>query len=392
MPCSLLSRVFKTPHFNEYYKIPLSNVVCYDDPILYDPRTNTTELACASNMNWKICAEICWNYDDCERDVGNCCYAFAVDSKFCYGYTHIQNGTKSRKGFSCFNRNINPVNGRPATPEPTDYPTAFPTRDPTSYPTPYPTPLPTLNPDKVWCEAGKRWEQDKEICIPCRSGRYNHGGMHFNREWCYNIPPNEPFMYLNITDVQCRPYWYGIPQYHNGEYEFGCIDCPNGQCPTFSPTTHPIQPSFLPSIQPSFLPSTYPSFLPSTHPSFLPSTHPSFLPSTHPSFLPSTHPSLTPTQSPLHFSPFISSPPTASRPPPTTCKIGSCGGACCVSLIVIFGICVSGMIAFLIKKYIRRRVRNIGVQGIAMTQIIPEEEQRLPPSDSLRVVIPSPQS
>ena len=36
MPCSLLSRVYKTPHFNEYYKIPVSNVVCYDNPILYD--------------------------------------------------------------------------------------------------------------------------------------------------------------------------------------------------------------------------------------------------------------------------------------------------------------------------------------------------------------------
>ena len=381
MPCSLLSRVVKTPHSNEYYRIPVNNIVCYDNPIMADPMTNTTELSCASDMNWQICAEICWNHDNCGRDVGNCCYAFAVDSKFCYGYTNLQNKTRVREGFSCFSRIINPANGRPKTKLPTNYPTPYPTRDPTLYPSPYPTPLPTLNPDKVWCEAGERWEENKEICIPCISGRYNHGGMHYKRDSCYNIPRNEPFMYLNVTDVQCRPYWYGIPQYHNGEYEFGCIDCPNGQCPTFSPTTHPFQPSFLPSIQPSFLPSTQPSFLPSAQPSFLPSAQPSFLPSTQPSFLPSAYP----TWMPSHAKMVSTEAPTEMA----ICKIGSCGGACCVSLIVIFGICVSGMICFLIKKYRGRPSSNVEeVQGIAMTLRLPEAEQNLPQSDSLRVVIP----
>ena len=95
---------------------------------------------------------------------------------------------------------------------------------------------------------------------------------------------------------------------------------------------------------------------------------------------------------------MISFHPTEAPTEMAVCKIGSCGGACCVSLIVIFGICVSGMIAFLIKKYIRRpgrnigRVRNIEIQGIAMAQRISEEERRLPASDSLRVVIPSSQS
>ena len=71
------------------------------------------------------------------------------------------------------------------------------------------------------------------------------------------------------------------------------------------------------------------------------------------------------------------------------CKIGSCGGACCVSLIVIFGICVSGMICFLIKEYRGRPSSNVEeVQGIAMTLRLPEAEQNLPQSDSLRVVIP----
>ena len=369
MPCSLLSRVVKTPHSNEYYRIPVNNIVCYDNPIMADPMTNTTELSCASDMNWQICAEICWNHDNCGRDVGNCCYAFAVDSKFCYGYTNLQNKTRVREGFSCFSRIINPANGRPKTKLPTDYPTPYPTRDPTLYPSPYPTPLPTLNPDKVWCEAGERWEENKEICIPCISGRYNHGGMHYKRDSCYNIPRNEPFMYLNVTDVQCRPYWYGIPQYHNGEYEFGCIDCPDGQCPTFSPTTRSIQPS----TQPSFLPSTSPS--------------------AQPSFLPSTHPTYIPTRSP--FSPFISYHPTASPPTPEICKMGSCGGACCVSLIVFFGISISAMTVFLIKKYFLRSRRSSNVEeieGIAMTQRLPEAEQNLPQSDSLRVRIPAPHS
>ena len=175
-------------------------------------------------------------------------------------------------------------------------------------------------------------------------------------------------MYLNATDVQCRPYWYGIPQYHNGEYEFGCIDC-GGECPTLSPISTPS----------TFLPSTQPTFLSSTQPSFLPSTTPTWMPSASHAKMISFHPTEAPTEMAI-------------------CKIGSCGGACCVSLIVIFGICVSGMIAFLIKKYIRRPVRNIGrvrnieIQGIAMAQRISEEERRLPASDSLRVVIPSSQS
>ena len=63
MPCSLLSQVYKTPHSNQYYHIPISNAICFDDPI------NNTELTCASNMNWKICAEICWK--------NHCCNAFA---------------------------------------------------------------------------------------------------------------------------------------------------------------------------------------------------------------------------------------------------------------------------------------------------------------------------
>ena len=63
-----------------------------------------------------------------------------VDSKFCYGYTNIQNKTRDREGFSCF------TNGRPVTPKPTDFPTKFPTKKPTSYPSPYPTPLPSLHP------------------------------------------------------------------------------------------------------------------------------------------------------------------------------------------------------------------------------------------------------
>ena len=388
MPCSLLSRVYKTPHSREYRRIPIGDVICYDDPILHNPRTNTTELACASNMNWQICAELCWNYDDCGRDVGNCCYAFAVDSKFCYGYTDIQNGTRSRKGFSCFNRKINPLNGRPLTPSPTLWPTKFPTRDPTFFPSPYPTPLPSLHPDKVWCKAGEKWLDNEKTCAPCKPGRYNHGLMHYKRDWCYNIPPKEPFMYLNATDVQCRPYWHGIPHYHNGEYEFGCIDC-GAECPTFSPTTHPIHPSFLPSTHPSFLPSAQPSFLPSTQPSFLPSPQPSFLPSTQPSFLPSESPTWMPSAS---HAKMVSFHPTEAPTEMAVCKIGSCTGTCCVSLIVIFGICVSGMIGFLIKKYFHRRTRRVLVQGIAMTQRISEEEQRLPASDSLRVVIPPSQS
>ena len=376
MPCSLLSRVYKTPHSGNYYRIPVINAVCYDDPI--------GELSCASNMNWKICAEVCWNYDSCGRDVENCCNAFAVDSNLCYGYSNIQNGTKGRKGFSCFNRKINPLNGRPITPNPTLFPTKFPTKTPTSYPTPYPTPLPSLHPDKVWCEAGEKWVEDEKTCTPCRPGRYNHGLMHYKRDWCYNIPPNEPFMYLNATDVQCRPYWYGTPQYHNGEYEFGCIDC-GGECPTLSPISTPS--TFLPSTQPSFLPSTQPSFLPSAQPSFLPSAQPSLLPSAKPSFLPSTRPTMMPSAS---HAKMISFHPTEAPSEMAICKIGSCGGVCCVSLIVIFGICVSGIIGFLIKKYMQCPVRNIENDGIAMTQRCPEEQQRLPSSDSLRVVIPPP--
>ena len=85
---------------------------------------------------------------------------------------------------------------------------------------------------------------------------------------------------------------------------------------------------------------------------------------------------------------MISFHPTEAPTETAICKIGSCGGACCVSLIVIFGICVSGMIGFFIKKYMQRSVRNIENDGIVMTQRYPEEQQRLPASDSLRVVIP----
>ena len=87
---------------------------------------------------------------------------------------------------------------------------------------------------------------------------------------------------------------------------------------------------------------------------------------------------------------MISFHPTEAPSEMAICKIGSCGGVCCVSLIVIFGICVSGIIGFLIKKYMQCPVRNIENDGIAMTQRCPEEQQRLPSSDSLRVVIPPP--
>ena len=86
---------------------------------------------------------------------------------------------------------------------------------------------------------------------------------------------------------------------------------------------------------------------------------------------------------------MISFHPTEAPTETAICKIGSCGGACCVSLIVIFGICVSGMIGFLIKKYFHRRTQPVFIEGIAMTQRSSEEQRRLPPSDSLRVVIPS---
>ena len=255
-------------------------------------------------------------------------------------------------------------NARPPTYKPTLFPTKFPTKTPTSYPTPYPTPLPSLHPDKVWCEAGERWNEDEEICVPCRSGRYNHGLMHYKRDWCYNIPPNEPFMYLNATDVQCRPFWYGIPHYHNGEYEYGCIDCPGGKCPTQSPTYDKTsyQPTILPSYQPTILPSYQPTILPSYQPTILPSS------------LPSWQPSIMPSASHAEMNSFH---PTVSPTEMAVCKIGSCGDICCISLISVLAISASGIIIYFIKKFFHRRpISNSEEDGIVMTQ-------RLPQADSL---------
>jgi len=117
--------------------------------------------------------------------------------------------------------------------------------------------------------------------------------MHYAREWCYAIPPNQnEFKYLDKINVQCGIGYIGAPLYHNGEYEFGCVDDPKYGYPTDTPSGIP---SFIPSGAPSFIPSDTPSFIPSNTPSFIPSNTPSLIPSDPPSAASHANPTLSPT-------------------------------------------------------------------------------------------------
>ena len=169
-----------------------------------------------------------------------------------------------------------------------------------------PTVIPTFNPWKL-CPPGKHHDGGHpEICLDCSGTTYNHGGMHYAREWCYAIPPNQnEFKYLDKINVQCGIGYIGAPLYHNGEYEFGCVDDPKYGYPTDTPSGIP---SFIPSGAPSFIPSDTPSFIPSNTPSFIPSNTPSFIPSNTPSLIPSDPPSAAshanPTLSPTSIDPI----------------------------------------------------------------------------------------
>ena len=165
-----------------------------------------------------------------------------------------------------------------------------------------PTIIPTLDPRNL-CPPGKHHDShEPDICIDCSDETYNHGGMHYGREWCYSIPPNQnEFKYLDKINVQCGRYYIGNPMYHNGEYEFGCVDAPPPtDSPSFNPSDTPSYnpseiPSFSPSNTPSYNPSEIPSYNPSDGPSYNPSEIPSFSPSNTPSILPSGHPTIFPT-------------------------------------------------------------------------------------------------
>ena len=149
-----------------------------------------------------------------------------------------------------------------------------------------PTVIPTFNPWKL-CPPGKHHDGGHpEICLDCSGTTYNHGGMHYAREWCYAIPPNQnEFKYLDKINVQCGIGYIGAPLYHNGEYEFGCVDDPKYGYPTDTPSGIP---SFIPSGAPSFIPSDTPSFIPSNTPSLIPSDPPSSASHANPTLSPTS--------------------------------------------------------------------------------------------------------
>ena len=127
-----------------------------------------------------------------------------------------------------------------------------------------PTVRPSISPSLTPCPPGHHLDLNSPIdaCVKCEKGTYNHGGMPRPREFCYTIPEKAEFAYLNSVDVRCRTGWMGIPIYHDGEYEEGCVDVPEPSptlFPASSPTTIPIVP---PTVAPVVAPTVAPVVAP----------------------------------------------------------------------------------------------------------------------------------
>ena len=148
------------------------------------------------------------------------------------------------------------------TRRPTSYPTGYPSEFPTPYPSWFPTKYPTTIHENLPCPPGMHHYIETEVCIPCNKGRYNHGGMPYLRNMCYNIPEDVEYEYLNITDVACRAWWIGLPIYEDGEYNEGCVDAPE---PSPKPPTQRLTalPTFEPTALPTFEPTAIPTIMPS---------------------------------------------------------------------------------------------------------------------------------
>ena len=101
--------------------------------------------------------------------------------------------------------------------------------------------------DHRQCLAGTYWQDEEERCLPCPSGKYNHGGA-IPGSTCFFIVDRE-ITYCNRTAVICSQGWVGVPEYDDGEYESGCVDGPPPDLPTMGPTTQ--SPSSLPTLPPT---------------------------------------------------------------------------------------------------------------------------------------------
>ena len=145
---------------------------------------------------------------------------------------------------------------------PTSFPTGYPSVFPTSFPSQHPTKWPTTIHENIPCSPGHRYNEDIDICVDCESGRYNHGGMPFLRDVCYDIPEDAEYEYLSSTNVHCRRGWRGNPVYEDGEYNAGCVDVPSDAPPSETD---------IPSNAPTFESLTEsPSVVPTWHPTVRP--------------------------------------------------------------------------------------------------------------------------
>ena len=224
------------------------------------------------------------------------------------------------------------------------------------------------------CPPGTHLDGSKEKCLPCKTGRYNHGNMFYSREKCYDtyFPP---YRYFNATDVICSPGWGGTPFYEHGEYEGGCHDV--------DPTKQPVKaPTFIPSFTPTLAPINLPQvciacFDLLTNKTSLPTIMPSVDPSFGPTIMPSGGPTLVPSGGPTLVPSGGSSVVPSFGP---TIMPSDCSYVCCwlwVGFYVFLGI--AGVVYLCKYRCIRNRPEPLD-REVAMI-----ESANLPPNDSLQL-------